>query len=556
MSAFVWRRSALALSVLAALLAAGGGALVWWGAPLWVPLTLSVAIVGLQYAFGPALIRWLVPAQELTREGAGYAAPRGYVAHPYVGELVARRCRDAGVPLVRLGLVDDGTPNAFTFGHHRGDATVYLTRGLLERLDEDELDAVVAHELGHVRQNDFIVMTIAAIVPLVLYYAFLALRGSRDQRALPVAVGAYVGYLVAELAVLALSRARELSADHYSCATTGNGDALSSALVKIGYGIGQIREEREAEVRDATRSKDKKRSKELRKEDARQRRVQAASVFGIADARGGAALAAAADQGMNPREVVGALRWEACNPWAKVQQLLSTHPLVLRRIQALERSGLPGAPQGWATDAVLDACDGPELRRARRRFPAELVVRVAPVAAAVVALIAWREHDLVLLGEALLALGAAFGVRALLLARPGSAEPVDRIASLLERPDPSPVTGLAVNVRGRVIGRGTPGYRLSPDLVVQDDSGFAPVVYRQPWPFARSLFGLLRVADLVDQEVEVTGWYRRTPSPALELKRLVPAQGRVVRSWLWLARYAFALTFAAAGVVLWWAQSL
>ena len=53
--------------------------------------------------------------------------------------------------MVRLGIVDDGNPNAFTFGHTPKDARVYLTRGLLERLDERELDAVVTHEVGFAR---------------------------------------------------------------------------------------------------------------------------------------------------------------------------------------------------------------------------------------------------------------------------------------------------------------------------------------------------------------------------------------------------------------------
>jgi len=58
---------------------------------------------------------------------------------------------------VKLGIVDDGMPNAFTFGRRRGDARIWLTRGLFERLDEAELDAVVTHEIGHIKHFDFVV---------------------------------------------------------------------------------------------------------------------------------------------------------------------------------------------------------------------------------------------------------------------------------------------------------------------------------------------------------------------------------------------------------------
>ncbi|WP_228395497.1 hypothetical protein, partial [Modestobacter roseus] len=131
-----------------------------------------------------------------------------------------------------------------------------------------------------------------------------------------------------------------------------------------------------------------------------------------------------------------------------------------------------------------------------------------------------------------------------------------RVTELLTRLDASPVTGLPVELRGRVIGRGTPGYALSPDLVVQDDSGFVPVLYLQPWPFARSLFGLLRVPDLLDTDVVVRGWYRRNPAPVLELRELVPERGARVRGVQWIAAYLVAALIAAVGGGAWMYLSL
>ncbi|GAB3314492.1 hypothetical protein GCM10027451_29500 [Geodermatophilus aquaeductus] len=560
MTGYVLRRSLLSLTVLTALLAAAGALLLAWGAPLWLPFVLAAVVVGAQWALSPFLIGWLIPAFELRRAEGRYDTGAydvsGYPRARLLAGIVERRCREAGVEPVRLGVVDDGTPNAFTFGHHRGNAHIYVTRGLLDRLDERELDAVVSHEVGHVRQNDVLVMAIAATVPVVLYYAYLALRDTRQQNTVVPAVVSYVGYLLSQLVVLALSRARELGADHYSCRVTGDGDALCSALVSIGYGMGQVDDERASRTAAARAGKDKDAQRAAAKDERRASRLRAAGVLGIADSRQGATVLAATERGLDPREVIGALRWDTCTPWARFSQLFSTHPLVVRRIAALEDSGLPGAPQRWSAREVALTCQGPDLDRARRRFLPELIARYTPLVALIVGLLAWSQDHWLLLAQAATVGGLALLARTALQRPLRNAQPTDRIASLLPRLDANPASGIPVEVRGHVTGRGMPGYVLSPDVVVQDDSGFVPVLYQQPWPFARSLFGLLRVPDLLDQEVVVRGWYRRTPAPVLELRELLPSEGRRVRGFSWVVAYVLSVGITVVGGAAWWLLSL
>lgn len=550
MGSSVFRRSCLSFGTLVALLVAAGtiGALVL-DVPLWAPVLFAVVVIAAQYAIGPWLLEGLVGAEVIVHDGTAYATE-----HP-IGEIVARRCRDAGVPLVKLGIIPDGTPNAFVFGHLRRDARLWISSGVLERLDHDELDAVVAHEVGHVKHNDFVVMTVASLVPVLLYYVFVFARQQSRAETVPVAVGAWVGYAVGQLAVLALSRVRELGADRHSCEVTGNGDALASALVKIAYGIGQVRYEQQRQLRELRENREsigrREAAKQQRRLMQRSNRMDSIRPLGIADPKLAAGVMLAAEErGLDGAEVLGALRWESCNPWANLQEKLSTHPTVVHRIAALESSGLPGAPTRWHAAEVATTCSGPDLSRARRSFGAELALVTLFLLSGALALVSWGLHDYSRLGQSLLVVGSVGFILAVLRHPPVPHQPVDRVASLLDRLDASPVTGIPVSLRGRIVGRGFPGFVLSPDLVVADESGFVPVLYRQPLPFARAFFALVRANTFAQQEVLVRGWYRRAPSPVLELRDIVAADGARSRSWQWVAQFVGALGALALGALL------
>ncbi|HLF39928.1 MAG TPA: protease, partial [Acidimicrobiia bacterium] len=133
---------------------------------------------------------------------------------------------------------------------------------------------------------------------------------------------------------------------------------------------------------------------------------------------------------------------------------------------------------------------------------------------------------------------------------PGGHQPVGEVASLLERVDASPITGIPVELRGRLIGRGFPGYRLSPDLVIQDESGFVTLAYRQPVAFIATLFGLLRAERFLGQDVVARGWYRRSPGPVVELLTVTAADGRKARSITAPVRRFGAVALLVAGILM------
>ena len=208
-------------------------------------LVIGLAGVGLfvllQYLIGPAVVasttrlRYLKPGE-----------------NPWLESTVKELCDKSGLPMPKLAIAPNNTPNAFTFGRTASSATLALHEGLLENLNKDEVKGVIAHELGHIKHKDYIVMTVLSALPLIAYIiAQSALRagmmGSRsrgrnkegDAGAALLAIGviSFVVYLVSFLSVRRLSRLREHYADAYSAYLTGSPRSLESALAKITYGL-------------------------------------------------------------------------------------------------------------------------------------------------------------------------------------------------------------------------------------------------------------------------------------------------------------------------------
>jgi heat shock protein HtpX len=200
-----FRSLLLILALYGLVFAVGDAYLSRHGAPVWAALAFAVGFIGLQYWLGPNVIQLL--------------------------------CAERGLKMPRIGIIESATPNAFTYGRVPSDARVVVTTGLLEILTPEEANTVLAHEMGHVEHYDFIVMTLAALAPPLLYQLYTFTRGSDKAR--PVAAGAYLAYWVSQYIVLILSRTREYFADQYSARVTRAPDALAGALVKIAYGIFQ-----------------------------------------------------------------------------------------------------------------------------------------------------------------------------------------------------------------------------------------------------------------------------------------------------------------------------
>jgi heat shock protein HtpX len=216
------------------------GGLGWLAAYIYGNLT--IVIVTLVVAIGYALLQYFTAdRQALSMSGA--IEIRSKADHPRLWRVVENLSIATGTPMPRVFVVSDPAPNAFATGRDPQHASVAATTGLLEIMDDAELEGVMAHELGHVRNYDIrlsmivfgLVVAIGFISDMLVRMAFF---GRNNNNSNPVVlifgiIAMLIAPLVASLVQLAVSRQREYLADATGAMTTRHPDALARALLKL-----------------------------------------------------------------------------------------------------------------------------------------------------------------------------------------------------------------------------------------------------------------------------------------------------------------------------------
>jgi heat shock protein HtpX len=229
------------------------------GAQVEIVVVIAAIILGVQFFFSDRIALWSMKAEIVTPEQA-----------PELHAIVDRLCSLADMPKPKVAIARTDMPNAFATGRSQKAAVLCVTTGIVRRLDNPELEAVLAHELSHVAHRDVVVMTIASflgilagLVTRLLFYSELfgggRGRGRGNQgaqlaafEALALLVSALI-YAISFLLIRALSRYRELAADRSGAILIGQPRVLASALVKVTGEMGRIptRDLRSAETFNA-----------------------------------------------------------------------------------------------------------------------------------------------------------------------------------------------------------------------------------------------------------------------------------------------------------------
>ncbi len=248
------------------LIVTGASLLILWAiSPLIGGISIESLVVMIAMIY---FIQWLISPYLI--DAMYHVEPYDDRAPSWLREAIDRISRESGVKRPRLMLADIDVPNAFAYGNIITGYRIAVTRGLLKILEPKEVEAVIGHEIGHLKHRDVVVMMMIGLLPAILWWlGNIMLRwgwfygfGRRDENDLgPIAImaiglGLTIVAFILNLGVLYLSRLREYYADMHSALTVKNGAYyLQRALVKILAATGRLSERMRSQIAKASQLK-------------------------------------------------------------------------------------------------------------------------------------------------------------------------------------------------------------------------------------------------------------------------------------------------------------
>ncbi|HSS99251.1 MAG TPA: M48 family metalloprotease [Terriglobales bacterium] len=395
---------------------------------IWFAFALTLVFNVVMWLIGPFITdfanRFFYKVEFLTEEQVAKK-------YPAIASIIKKVSSEYKFPFPKFGIIADKNPTAFTYGSARFNSRIVVTEGLFHFLDTKEQEAVIAHELGHIVNRDFIVMMIASTLVQFMYEIYAVLiraKGKRAGNAKIIALGAYVFYIFGIYLLLFLSRTREYLADTFSAKLTSP-QTLSNALIKVAYGI--------------VAADDDDRSKRL---------LASTRHLGIMDVQNAKHYGISSYvSNQDPKVLAEVMVFDKVNPWAKIAELSSTHPLTGNRIDHLsDLSKELGEKFSFDVDGAI-ARMKIDWGRMYGSFALNFLFWILPFALGLGAFlflpITWVP--------------AAIGI-GLLLRVPYrysfSSPQKTTVIEQMRDPYASPVRGKAIQLEGKVIGRGVPGY--------------------------------------------------------------------------------------------------
>jgi len=457
---------------------------------------------------------------------------------PKSARLIEKVCEEYNFRPPKLRLINDDNPTAYCYGSGRYNSRLVITEGLFTYLGEEELEAVIAHEMGHITRRDFILMTIASTLVQILYevYVFL-IRGNKsksngNKKRSPLAVVgmiSFVFYFIGTYLLLFLSRAREYGADKFAAEQTNNPNALSRALVKIAYGI-------IAKPEDANS----------------QRLLNSTRALGIFDNRAAKGVGQVAKMsGKNSGLLGKAMLFDFVSPWARVLELASTHPLTGKRILRLENLAANRGQPNYLDLEKICAENPIDQGKMQRGFFVGVLLHFAPHLLMLVCLLFVYFKGATLLVWLPLAVGVGILLRTYYkypLVRPRETTVLAEMTNLYA----SPMRGQNIILRGEIIGRGQAGAYFSEDVMLQDFTGLIYLNYESAIPILGNFIAALgKIRKLIGQQVIAQGWFFRALYHHLDTAK-INTDGKEIKSHpiLWSFLLAMGLIILSVFLIL------
>ncbi len=459
--------------------------------PIITSIIISIVILIIQFLLAP----WITDITMRIFYKADYKAQ----IPDYLDKFVEEISQKYKMKKPKLALINDGSPNAFTYGRTKNDARIVVTQGIFDLLTEEEVKTVVAHELGHVVHYDMLVMTAAQLIPLLFYLVYQMFLDSSDNssnndndNSAIIGLVAYVLYIISEFIILWLSRTREYYADEFSIQETKNPNSLAQALVKIGFGL------------NVGKTTNKHSTKNI-------------GALGIFDSKASKSLIVTTNNNIDDTQAIkNSMKWEMWNPWAFFYELQSTHPLISKRLIAISNYS-----KQYEQEPYIEF-DENKPESYVDDFAIELLIGSMPLIFGIITLVLFVVY-ISNTKQIYLTLTAVFGIimtitlfiKFKISHKTGYKD--NTVRGLLGEVKVSGITSIPCQIEGTIIGRGDPGYMFSEDMVIKDETGIIFLDYNQPLWIMNKIFALFSSEEMKNKKIKVRGWYRRSPVPYIEI---------------------------------------
>lgn len=205
-------------------------------------LAISLVMMFIQYMIGPKIVEWTMRVKYVKRE-----------EYPRIYQMVEGLAMRAQIPMPRVCVAQIALPNAFAFGRSIKDGRVCVTEGIISLLSDEELKAVLGHELTHLKNRDVLTITLLSVIPMIMYriawnFLFYGRRRDRGGNTAIIGLVAFLFYFITNLLVLYASRIREYFADKGSVELGNRPANLASSLYKLAFGAARTNRESLKEV--------------------------------------------------------------------------------------------------------------------------------------------------------------------------------------------------------------------------------------------------------------------------------------------------------------------
>lgn len=411
---------------------------------------------------------------------------------PETAKIIKEICEKYSITIPKLGIINDKNPSAFTYGAGKWNSRIIVSEGIFAYLNDKEIASVYAHELWHVKNNDFIVMTIASTILQLIYQIYRYLikvkeTGKKKWWAKMIALVAYVFYIIWQYILLYLSRTREYYADRFSAEHT-DANTLASALIKIAMWILATPENNEL--------------------------IESTQHMSIVNIKLSENLWLAYYNAttFNSQDLLNrAIVYDLKNPWAQLFELSSTHPLNGKRVRALMQ--YTPTPL-FNIDEILKSVFI-NKEKLWKGFFLDALMYYLPFIAPILSFIfiwyykvdSWRILSCIL-GSFAIWLGL-HNLYKYSMSKVGKTTIVECMWDIYA----SPIRGKFVELEWDVIGKWVPGFIFTEDMMLQDKTGLIYVDYQAPIPLIWNIyFALSKLEKMIWKHITASWWFFRWTS--------------------------------------------